>query len=61
MRQRPLEDDQETILAEPTVRKRLEVPVPTFEELVVRPRADILRETEKPDLAKDIVKTMAQM
>ena len=49
IRQRPPEDDQEIILAEPTVRKRLEVPVQIFEEPLVSPRVDILRETEKPD------------
>ena len=43
IRQTPLEDYQETILAEPTVRQRLEVPMPTFEEPAVRPRADISR------------------
>ena len=61
MRQRPLEDDQEMILAETTVRQRLEVPKPAFEESAIRPRADILREMEKPNWAKDIVKIMAQM
>ena len=49
IRQRPLEDDQETILAELTVRQRLEVPKPAFEEPAIRPIADIPRETEKPD------------
>ena len=48
-------------MAEPTVRKRLEVLVPIFEEPAIRPRADIPRETNKPDWAKDIVKVMAQM
>ena len=61
MRQEPPEDDQETILAEPTVRKKLEVPIPMFEEPAIRLRADILREIEKPDWAKDIVKALAQM
>ena len=41
IRQRQLEDDQETMLAEPMVRQRLEVPVPTLEEPVNRPRAEI--------------------
>ena len=49
------------ILAELAVRQRLEVPKPAFEEPAIRPRADIPRETEKLDWAKDIVKTMAQM
>ena len=48
-------------MAEPAIRQRLEVPAPAFEETTIRPRADIPRETEKPDWAKDIVKAMAQM
>ena len=46
------------ILAKPAVRQRLGVPEPAFEEPAIRPRADIPRETEKPDWAKDIVKTI---
>ena len=66
MRQRPLEDDQEMILVEPAVRQKLEVPKPTFkepafEEPAIRPRADVPREMEKPNWAKDIGKAMAQM
>ena len=49
------------ILAEPSVRQRLEVPELAFEELAIRPRADISREMERLDWAKDIVKAMAQM
>ena len=40
-----IEDDQETLLAEPITRQRLDVP----------------EEIEKPDWAKDLMKTMAQM
>ena len=61
MRQRLLEDDQEMILAEPAVRQRLKVPLPTLEETVIRPRAKIPIEAEKLDCAKDIVKAMAQI
>ena len=43
------------------VRQRLEVPAPMLEELVIRPRTEISREAERPDWAKDLVKTMAQM
>ena len=61
IKQRPIEDDQETMLAEPMVRKRLEVPAPILEESAIRPRVEILREAERPDWAKDLVKAMAQM
>ena len=61
IRQRPVEDDQETLLAEPMVRRRLEVPAPTLEESAIRPRVEIPREAERPDWAKDLVKAMAQM
>ena len=44
-RKQPIEDDQETLLAEPITRQRLDVP----------------KEVEKPDWTKDLVKTMAQM
>ena len=59
--QRLVEDDQETMLAEPMVRHRLEVPVPTLEEPAIRPRVEIPWEAESPDWAKDMVKAMAQM
>ena len=42
-RKQPIEDDQETLLAEPNTRQRL----------------DILKEMEKLDWAKDLIKTMA--
>ena len=61
IRQRPIEDNQETMLAEPMVRQRLEVPAPMLEEPINRPRVEILREAERPDWAKDMVKAMAQM
>ena len=48
-------------MVEPTARQRLGVPIPAFEEPAIRPRADIPREIEKLDWAKDIMKTMAQM
>ena len=32
-----------------------------LEEPVIRPRTEILREAERPDWAKDLVKAMAQM
>ena len=44
-RQQPIEDDQETLLAEPITRRNL----------------DILEEVEKLEWAKDIVKAMTQM
>ena len=44
-RKQPIEDDQETLLAEPITRQRL----------------DILKEIEKLDWANDLIKTMAQM
>ena len=56
-----MEDDQEIILAEPMVWQKLEVPVPTLEEPVIRPRVEILREAKRPNWAKDMVKVMAQM
>ena len=56
-----MEDDQKTLLAEPMVRQRLEVPAPILEESMVRPRVEIPREAERPDWAKDLVKAMAQM
>ena len=43
------------------VRQRLEVHVPTLEESAIRPRVEIPRDVERPDWAKDMVKTMAQM
>ena len=49
IRQRLVEDDRETMLAESMVRKRLEVPVPMLEEPTIRPRVKILREAERPD------------
>ena len=61
IRQRLVEDDQETMLAEPMVRQRLEVPAPILEESAIRPRVEIPREAERPDWAKDMVKAMAQM
>ena len=61
IRQRPVEDDQKTLLAEPMVRRRLEIPAPILEESAIRPRVEILREAERPDWAKDLVKAMAQM
>ena len=42
---RPIEGDQETLLAEPITRQRL----------------DVLEEIEKPDWAKNLIKTMAQI
>ena len=59
VRQRSVEDDQGMILVKPAVKKRLGVPELVFKEPAIRLRADIPRETEKPDWAKDIVKTMA--
>ena len=56
-----MEDDQEMLLAEPIVRRRLEVPVPILEESAIRPRVEIPRKVERPDWAKDLVKVMAQM
>ena len=44
-RKQPMEGDQETLLAEPITRQRLDIP----------------KEIEKPDWAKDLIKTMAQM
>ena len=41
----PMEDDQEPLLAEPITQQRLDIP----------------EEMEKPDWAKDLMKTMAQM
>ena len=41
----PIEGDQETLLVEPIIRQRLDVP----------------EEMEKPDWAKDLIKIMAQM
>ena len=41
----PMEGDQEVLLAEPITRQRLDIP----------------KEVEKPDWAKDLIKTMAQM
>ena len=61
IRQIPMEDDQETLLAEPMVRRRLEVPAPILEKSAIRPRVEIPREAERPDWAKDLVKAMAQM
>ena len=61
VRQKPVEDDQETLLAEPMVRRRLEVPAPILEESAIRPRVEIPREAERPYWAKDLVKAMAQM
>ena len=55
----PIEDDQETLLAEPILKRRLETYGPTFEEPVARPRTDAPKETEKPNWAKDLAKTMA--
>ena len=40
-----MEDDQGTLLAEPVTRQRLDIP----------------KKEEKPDWAKDLAKTMAQM
>ena len=57
----PIEDDQETLLAEPILRQKLETFGPTYEEPIARPRAEAPRETEKPDWAKDLAKTMAQI
>ena len=42
---RPMEDDQEILLAEPITRQKL----------------DVSEEIEKPDWAKDFIKTMTQM
>ena len=44
-RRRQLEDDQETLLAEP----------------VARPRVDVPEQIEKPDWAKDLAKSMAHI
>ena len=41
----PIEDDQEILLVEPITQQRLDIP----------------KEIEKPDRAKDLIKTMAQM
>ena len=56
-----MEDDQETLLAEPMVRQRLEVPAPMLEEPANKTMIEIPREAERPDWAKDLVKAMAQM
>ena len=40
-----IEDDQETLLAKPITRQRLDIP----------------KEVEKPDWAKDLIKTMTQV
>ena len=44
-RSQQLKDDQETLLAEP----------------VIRQRVDVIENVEKPDWAKDLTKSMAQM
>ena len=61
IRQIPIEDDQETLLAEPMVLQRLEVPAPMLDESMVRPRIEIPMEVERPDWAKEMIKAMAQM
>ena len=45
LEKQPIENDQETLLAEPIIRQRLDIP----------------EEIEKPDWVKDLIKTMTQM